>query len=514
MSPSHLTVVVPRGPWAARVEPDGLDLFHAAPSAQAAIDRLGTVHVANAALERLLGLPAGGAHGRPLHRFLKRASGVAWCAHVLRVFTTGGTDRVDLQVSGAGDRARWIRVVTAPLADGSGGLRALSTALDITEERAAQRRLRASEASFRSLVEGSPDAMVLHRFGRIIYVNVAAEALLRRPRQGLVGAPVEAIAHPQDRAALAAQWAQAAEDSRPPPLQARLVRADGQVARTEVHALKAVFDGIPTTVTVARDLTERLEMQANLCRADRLTSMGILAAGLAHEINNPLTYMLCNTEMVRDEMEALVDGIERGEGMTGPDLAEHLRSWLRCLDDVHEGQERVGGLVEELRGFSRTDAALTAVDVSEVVEKALRVADRHLRERASVTVVRAPCPRVYINEGHLFQVILNLLVNAGQALPAGEAEDHRVTIAIDTFDGAARIRVTDTGPGMTPEVLDRIFDPFFTTKAPGEGTGLGLSISFNLVQQAGGRLSVQSQPGAGACFEVGLPAMADGQAMV
>jgi PAS domain S-box-containing protein len=239
------------------------------------------------------------------------------------------------------------------------------------------------------------------------------------------------------------------------------------------------------------DLTERRELQARLALADRMASVGTLAAGVAHEINNPLAYVVANLEAAAAEIGK---------------LAPTSRA-LEALAEAKEGSERVRKIVQDLKTFSRADDdSRERVDLKSVVVSSLDLAMNEIRHRARLVRDLGDAPRVDANAGKLGQVVVNLLVNAAQAIPEGDADKHEIRVTTRTAaDGHAVLEVRDTGPGMPPEIRRRIFDPFYTTKPVGEGTGLGLTICHGIVSALGGSIEVESTVGAGAIFRVTLP---------
>lgn len=243
---------------------------------------------------------------------------------------------------------------------------------------------------------------------------------------------------------------------------------------------------------------ERKTMQEQLLISDRMVSMGTLAAGVAHEINNPLASVMANLEM------ASRDIVEHCEKFGFANELSHVRDQLR---DAREGAERIRNLVRDLRIFSRAEEGkVVAVDVHRLLESTLRMAWHEIRHRALLVKNYGKLPPVEASDSRLGQVFLNLVINAAQAIPEGHAENNQIRISTTTDEaGRAIIEIADTGTGMSPEILGRLFTPFFTTKPAGVGTGLGLSICRRIVTELGGSLGVQSQLGQGSVFRVSLP---------
>jgi signal transduction histidine kinase len=254
-------------------------------------------------------------------------------------------------------------------------------------------------------------------------------------------------------------------------------------------------------VLVVRDLREVVTLRTRLLTSARLAAVGELAAGIAHEINNPLAYINANLRALRDQWLTLAEAwtLEREK----PRLDDVFEDGLDMLDESLEGVDRTAAIVRDVRAFSHAGAgARERLDPHALLERALRVADPHLRQRATVLRDLAPVPAVEGVRRELEQVLLNLIVNAAQAL----AEEGTIRVHTILLGEEVVIAVADDGCGIAPELLDRIFDPFFTTKPAGEGTGLGLSISHEIVRRHGGRIEVHSQPGRGSEFRVVLPA--------
>lgn len=244
---------------------------------------------------------------------------------------------------------------------------------------------------------------------------------------------------------------------------------------------------------------ERREMQEQLLISDRMASMGTLAAGVAHELNNPLAAMIANLELVSRDLYALA---------TELGLHDRLQHTFDELRDAREGAERLRQIVRDLRILSRSKDAehLGAVDVQRVMESSLRVAYNEIRHRARLVKEYMPVPPVEANEARLGQVFLNLVVNAAQAIREGDAEHNQIRIVTRPLgEASVVVEVRDTGSGIPPENLPRIFDAFFTTKPAGVGTGLGLSICRRIVASLGGKLEVESEPGKGSVFRLTLP---------
>jgi signal transduction histidine kinase len=238
----------------------------------------------------------------------------------------------------------------------------------------------------------------------------------------------------------------------------------------------------------------RARTAAETARAERLVSMGRLAGGVAHEINNPLGYVLSNLELVAEQLR----------DQPGAAGSEEIKE---MLSEARSGVERIRRIVRDLKSFSRADEERRVpVDLRKALEPAINITQNEIKHRARLVRAYSDIPLVECDEVRLGQVFVNLLVNAAQSIPEGRAEDNEIRVVTRTSSaGEAVVEVHDTGTGVAPENIDRIFDPFFTTKDVGAGTGLGLSICHGIVTALGGQLVAESEPGA-TVFRVTLPA--------
>ncbi len=251
-------------------------------------------------------------------------------------------------------------------------------------------------------------------------------------------------------------------------------------------------------VAVFRDVTREKATQTQLLVSDRMASVGMLAAGVAHEINNPLACVLANLELSQREVAERESAGELG------DIGE-LREMLK---DARDAAERVRQIVRDLKIFSRhEDAGSEAIDVQKVLESSVRMAWNEIRHRAQLIKNYESVPRVEGSESRLGQVFLNLIVNAAQAIAEGNAEGNalRIFTQVDPATGQVVVGISDTGSGIAPQDLKNLFRPFYTTKGPGLGTGLGLAISHRIITGLGGQIQVESQVGKGTTFRVILP---------
>jgi PAS domain S-box-containing protein len=254
-------------------------------------------------------------------------------------------------------------------------------------------------------------------------------------------------------------------------------------------------DGHPLQVIgICVDITERKQLDERLAASERLVALGRLAAGVGHEISNPLTYIMLNL----GDLERKVAAMRRGEDQVGQIAS--------LIEQIRYGTDRVAAIVRDLTSLSRRNDHETDIEPSEVFERCLQLANHQIRDRARVIRDLRSTPRVRANEGRIVQVLLNLIVNASQAIPKGDVERYWIRIASSTGpDGRVVLEVSDNGAGIAERDVPNIFDPFFTTKAAEAGTGLGLAISRDIVRGIGGEIEVSSAEGRGTTFRVLLP---------
>jgi CheY-like chemotaxis protein/two-component sensor histidine kinase len=236
-------------------------------------------------------------------------------------------------------------------------------------------------------------------------------------------------------------------------------------------------------------------MQEQLLISDRMASVGTLAAGVAHEINNPLAALIANVDFALEELNRL-----DGDNPCVPEIRSPLQ-------DAREAADRVRMIVRDLKVFSRSgdEERRGPVDLEQVLESSLRMAWNEIRHRARLEKDYGEVPPAWGNEARLGQVFLNLVVNAAQALPEGRSDKNEIRVITRAVNGNVVVEIRDTGTGIPAEVLPHIFDPFFTTKPAGVGTGLGLAICHRIVTGLGGTITVESRLGHGTVFTVTLP---------
>ena len=291
--------------------------------------------------------------------------------------------------------------------------------------------------------------------------------------------------HPDDHSALRGYLMRARRDGSEHTVEYRVVRPDGDL-RVVVGRARAMLDadGVPHSVVgTEQDITESKELVARVVFSDRMVSVGTLAGGVAHEINNPLAVISANLEL----------------------LSQTHRSEL--TDEALEGVERIRTIVRGLMLFTRADTdRRSRLDIHRVLELAIGMTSNEIRHRARLVKRYSALPPVDGNEARLGHLFINLLVNAAEAIADGHAERNEITVATRRDDsGWAVVEICDTGAGIAAAAQGRIFDPFFTTKPVGKGTGLGLSICHGIVRSLGGEITVHSELGRGSVFRVSLP---------
>jgi len=460
----------------------------------------------NPAAERAGGVPIAVRLGtRPTELVPTSPRAREWETLLQDVFASGRERSTEWERRDPDGTSRWLHVQLVPEPDRSGVVTTvLVIGRDITPLKRAQQEIQRRAAYFRVLIENATDMVaILSGDGTVRYLSPSVTRILGYPPDGAVGRSALASVHRDDQDAVRRALAQAVSDpGATPRLTYRFRHADGSWRMIESLASNVLAD--PTVgglVINSRDVTERSKLEEQLRQAQKLEAIGRLAGGVAHDFNNLLTVILGNSDFLKAEL-----------GPTDPRRAE--------IEEIQHAADRASGLTRQLLAFSRRQIVQPRpLEPRVVVTDLGKMLRRLIGENIELTLSHAEEADsvVMIDPGQLEQVIFNLCVNARDAMPAGG----RLTIATDVADlgvaDAARagvtgegrfatLTVTDTGVGMPPDVQARIFEPFFTTKD--RGTGLGLATVYGIAKQAGGHVTVASEPGHGTTFVVYLPTVA------
>src|SRR5436190_2360330 len=386
----------------------------------------------------------------------------------------------------------------AAVRDNSGRvLRYQGALMDITERREMERRLHQQQEFARRLVDNFPDLiLVLDAAAHYTFVSPRCKEVLGYEIEDTQSMKFGGRTHPEDLPAAESLYQDIMTGKQNfASLEIRLRHKTGDWRRIRFNfsPLADEKGNIEGVVLSGRDVTDLKRLEEQLIQAEKLAAMGQMLAGVAHELNNPLTAILGVTELVR-EREGLDDSMKRQ------------------LDLTHRQARRAARIVQNLLEFSRpASPQKKPIDLSTIIERTLQLHEHSLR-RNQVEVdftPRTDLPQVIGDANQLIQVFLNLISNGEQAIREVR-ESGRLQIRLSAVAGNVIVTVQDDGVGISPEALPKLFDPFYTTKRPGGGTGLGLSICLSIAREHGGTIQAESLPGGGSAFRVYLPAAVDG----
>jgi two-component system NtrC family sensor kinase len=436
----------------------------------------------------------------------------------------------------ADGRQRWVLTTRLPLRDPAGTIvGTFGIARDITERKRAEAVLKQTEERQRLLLESTGEGIYgTDADGNCTFINPAAAEMLGYRPDELHGKNMHDLIHyrrpdgtpypieecPIYNASRTGQSRRVAHEA--------FWRKDGTSFPVEYAGYPLRAEGTPSrgAVVTFTDNTERERMRALLMQSEKLASIGLLSAGIAHEINNPLAYVANNLAVLQRDFKGLMgilDAYEKSlHTLTAAEpeaarqietLAEELdlpyvrENLERVLTRTREGVQRVTSIVQGLRSLARTDRPqLESAHLPELVEMALELIRERLRRRG-ITIVQEYGPGLKLRcvSTQIGQVMLNLLTNAMQAIEGSGRAGGRIRIAARHVGAELQVEIEDNGNGIDPQHLQQIFDPFFTTKPVGEGTGLGLAITHGIVTGHGGHIEVRSQLGEGTCFRLHFP---------
>jgi PAS domain S-box-containing protein len=480
-----------------------------------AIDASANTTFVNGQMARMTGYSVEEMIGKPMHEIVGlRDRGRA--EQALERERKGEAVREDTTLLCKDGSEIWVSVSATPTfdADGkySGGLAMIT---DRTLSRASEEALRRSDQRYRQIVETTNDGIIASdEAAQIVFVNRRFAEMLGYEPGEMVGQSLRTYMSNTG----SQQPGSSAGQSSPPAKRFRdgtcrhKSGAEVAVDITESPVVDAKGVNIGS-LAVVRDITESRKLQSQLMASDRMASMGTLAAGVAHEINNPLAALMVNLDCMAEGLQHLGEGDVSGQTFEER-KAFMLKELKAPLDDARGAAERVRFVVRDLKMLSRSadEDYARNVDVEAIMESSLRMAWNEIRHRARLVKNYGRVPLVRASEARLGQVFLNLLVNAAQAMGEGDARDNELSVRTKLDGACVIIEVTDTGAGIAPQNLLKVFEAFFTTKAVGIGTGLGLAICHRIVTDMSGELTVESRVGVGTTFRVSIPVALNAEA--
>ena len=398
--------------------------------------------------------------------------------------------------------------------------------------------LQESESRFRAIFDSVHEGILIHDIdtGAILATNQRAREMFAMSDQELKAVGMAALSEgvaPYTQAD-AAYWMMRAASGEPQSFEWHARDGRGRLFWVELTMRKALLGRQERLLAVVRDISRRKvqedelrqnlehqvqmnrrleDAQNQLLQSEKMASIGQLAAGVAHELNNPISFVHSNMGSLEDYVRTLFEIIEASRLPDGSAEVERLKKAkdydyirqdiIQLLSESRDGLERVRKIVGDLKNFSRVDNAdWQWADLHKGIDSTLNIVWNELKYKCTVSKQYADLPEIYCLPSQLNQVFMNLLVNAAQAI------EERGNITIRTGrqgDKEVWVEVADTGKGIAPENLNRVFEPFFTTKAVGQGTGLGLSLSYGIIVKHQGRIAVASEVGKGSTFRVTIP---------
>ncbi|MDR3641034.1 MAG: PAS domain S-box protein [Humidesulfovibrio sp.] len=439
------------------------------------------------------------------HAYKGRSSKCPNCP-VEKSFETGRSfSGEESGVDATGAMRHWL-VTSSPIKNAEGEVvAAMEMCLDITSRKQLEDKLERSERKYLAIFKNIPNPVFVLDANTLVILdcNESVQPVYGFEKAELSGQSFLILFPEEDRAAFQLKLRQK-------NLLDRVINVakDGRRLFVTVRLSPSEFSGQKVLLVTTSDMTKRLETEQQLIQASKMATLGEMATGMAHELNQPLSVIKTAASFIRRK-------IERGE-----DLARDILATLTLEIDAHV--DRASKIINHLREFGRKpEMKLEPVDVSEILRRALDIFSQQLklREIEVVLDLSPDLPLVRADAGRLEQVFINMLINARDAIEekwavakenAGEQVEapqgpKRITLATRLAGGKVRVKIADTGCGIAPGVRDKIFEPFFTTKRVGKGTGLGLSISYGIIQDCGGTIRAESTPGEGTRFIITLP---------
>jgi histidine kinase len=441
-------------------------------------------------------------------RFDPRPGDYCFCAYkgrsskcpscpVERTFADGGSyTSEESGINKDGTAAHWI-VKTAPLRDASGEIvAAMEMSIDITSRKRLEEQLEHSERKYHAIFSNIPNPVFVLAMSdlRILDCNSSVTPVYGCERQEIVGQSFLEFFRVEERADYERRL-RACETIN----QARQIHRGGRVLYVNIRVSPSQYPGQRVLLVTTSDITQRLEAEQQLIQASKMATLGEMATGVAHELNQPLS-------VIKTASNFFVKKIDRGETIDGAILATLAR-------EISSHVDRATRIITHMRQFGRkSELELTLVQVNEVLRSAHEIFSQQLRVRGIAVTweIDPDLPLITADPGRLEQVFINLMLNARDAITekraasADSATSEAITLGTRCQQGQVIVTVGDTGIGLPPHMADKIFEPFFTTKKVGEGTGLGLSISYGIVKECGG--TIRAVPvEQGALFELRFP---------
>lgn len=394
------------------------------------------------------------------------------------------------------------------------------------------------EEKYRLLVNKAGDSIFIVQDNTLKFSNPKTHEITGYSADELAKIPLGHLIHPEDRDKVLEGYKKRLNGKKyPNALSFRIIPKAGKALWTQLNTTSITWEGRPATLNFLRDISqlkqaeeEKKQIEAQLLQSEKMASIGKLAAGVAHEINNPTGFVSSNLKTLSEYIEDIIDLskeyrklialLKKNSGTFGllPEISEQmkritaletevdldfvLKDIFDLIDESKEGTERIKKIVQDLKDFAHPGQDKPKfADINQNIDSTVNVVWNELKYKADVAKDYADLPQVKCYPQLLNQVFMNLLINAAQSI------EKRGEINIETRadNGYVGIKISDTGPGISEENLSRIFDPFFTTKDVGKGTGLGLNVAYNIIKKHHGKIDVKSDVGKGTTFTIWIP---------